>query len=253
MSTVDDVATELGLPTGDVLEACRTLDIVASSGASGLSSAEHRRLRATLHGHSALPPVVAGSTDPAPRAAPAPDPRTLQARAAELRDRRRTPRLSPRTVTRIAVYAFLLVAVIVAVVSLRDRAEGDDPGVRAFVEDDEGTCVDLDGGSGARVTTMPCEGPHDAELYAVVAVGDRELAGGPDDAYPGSEAVVAEAEAVCGNRFADYVGRPDGESSLDVVFLVPTAVTWELGDRTLVCLVEDPSAALIGSVAGTGR
>lgn len=250
MSTVDDVAAELGLPTGDVLEACRTLDIVASSGASGLSSAEHRRLRATLHGHSALPPVVAGSTDPAPRAAPA---RTLQARAAELRDRRRTPRLSPRTVTRIAVYAFLLVAVIVAVVSLRDRAEGDDPGMRAFVEDDEGTCVDLAGGSGARVTTVPCEDPHDAELYAVVTVGDRELAGGPDDAYPGSEAVVAEAEAVCSDRFADYVGRPDNESSLDVVFLVPTATTWELGDRTMVCLVEDPSADLIASVADTGR
>lgn len=237
MTTVDDVAGEVGLPATAVLDACGRLDIVASSGASGLSADEHRRLRAALDARPGLAPVVGGSTDPAPGAGSPPPDRPEPGRPR---------RLSPRTLTRIGLYTFLLVAVVVAVVTLRDRA--GDPAttaVQAFTDADEGTCVDLGTGS-PRLTPVDCQGPHDAELYEVA-----DLALG--DAFPGSEVVVAEAERMCAEPFARHVGRPYGESALAVVFLVPTRRTWAAGDRTVLCLVEDPAAPLVGIVAGADR
>jgi hypothetical protein len=247
VSTVDEVAGELGVASREVLDACRSLDIVASSGASGLSAAEHRRLRDAFGAATDLPPVVGGSVQPEPGAPPPADVRSLRARADELRVAPRRPRLTPRTATRVAVYAFLLVAVLVAVVTLRDRAEeGGGTGVQAFSGDDVGTCVDFGGASA--LAPVDCAEPHDAELYEVF-----DLDGGTAEPYPGQEAVVAEAERRCGDLFGEYVGRPYADSALDVVFLVPTRRTWDQGDRTVLCLVEDPSAPLVGSVAGTDR
>jgi len=254
MSTVDDVAGELGLPTTTVLDACRSLDIVASSGTSGLSADEHRRLRAELHAPADLAPVVPGSTDPSPRVGTVPGRRSPPARADDRRIGSRR-RLSPRTATRIAVYAFLVVAVVVAVVSVGGRADEGGTGVQAFSAADEGTCVDLAGEASSRLTPVECAEPHDAELYGVADLGraGTAMATGPDAPYPGQDLVVGEAERRCGARFAEHVGRPYAESALDVVFLVPTRRTWARGDRTVLCLVEDPAAPLVGSVAGADR
>lgn len=247
MSTVDDVAGELGVPSAAVLDACRSLDIVASSGSSGLSADEHRRLRTELHAPAHLPPVPSGSTDPSPAHGPAPDGRSLRVRAEELRTRPRRS-VSPRTATRLAVCAFLVVAVVVAVVSLGDRTDDGGMPVQAFTAADVGRCVDLDGAGASALAPVACAEPHDAELYEVF-----DLGGGPDARYPGQRSVVAEAEARCGERFAEHVGRPYADSDLDVALLVPTARTWALGDRTVLCLVEDPAAPLVGSVAGADR
>lgn len=254
MTTVEQVGIELGRSTAEVLGACRSLGIVASSGASGLSADEHARLRATLGAPADLPAPVAGSTSTSPGIAATPDDESLEARARALAGAGRRPRLQPRAVTRAAVWMFLVVAVVAAVVTLRDRADDGTavPAVQALTPADVGACVDLTG-SGGQVTVVDCDRPHDAELYAVVDVADAGLAGAEADAYPGRDAVIAAAEEECAARFEDHVGRAHAESSLDASFLVPTEGTWSIGDRSIACLVEDPGGPLVGIVAGTGR
>jgi hypothetical protein len=254
VTTVEQVGIELGRSTADVLGACRSLGIVASSGASGLSADEHVRLRAALGAPDDLPAPVAGSTSTSPGAAVTADDQSLEARAHALAGARRSRRLEPRTVTRAGIWLFLVVAVVAAVVTLRDRADDEAvvPAVQGLAPADVGACVDLSG-SGGQVTVVDCEEPHDAELYAVVDVAGVGLAGAEDAPYPGREAVIAVAEEVCTARFEPHVGRAHADSSLDASFLVPTEGTWSIGDRTIACLVEDPAGPLVGIVAGTGR
>jgi hypothetical protein len=255
VTTVEQVGIELGRRTAEVLAACRSLGIVASSGASGLSVDEQLRLREALGAPCDLDAPLAGSTSATPGGAEATTGGvSLEARAAALAGAGRRPRLQPRTVTRAGVWLFLVVAVAAAVVSLRDRADDETvvPAVQALTAADVGACVDLSG-TGGQVTVVDCGQPHDAELYAVVDVADVGLAGAPGDAYPGREAVIDVAEDTCADRFGAHVGRAHAESSLDASFLVPTDATWSIGDRTIACLVEDPSGPLVGIVAGTGR
>jgi len=221
MTSVADVAAEAGRSTAEVLDACRSLGIVASGAGSGLSADEHRRLRAAL-GADDLLPVVRGSTTERPGpAADAPHDGAADAPPAKRR-------LSPRTATRIGLAVFLVVAVVVAVVSLRGEAE------------DAGRCVDLAGDGPVEV---PCEGPHDAEV-----VGILEL---PDGTFPGEEGVPAAAEGPCRAALERRFTAEQGER-LELVLLVPTATSWARGDRTVTCLVEDPGGPLVGAVAGSG-
>lgn len=251
MTTVDDVADETGRPTPDVLSTCRDLGIVASSGGSGLSRDEHERLRVALGAPADLPAVDGGSTRPTPDAPADRDGRGLRERRDALRGEARRARVDPRKALRYAVYGFLVLAVGVAVASLagRDGEDGEEPAVLAFSAADEGACVDLDEGGGrSQVVIVECGNPHDAELYEVTTVDGDDT---PE--FPGGEALLEQARADCDRTFTEYVGRPYAESSLDVVFLVPTPQTWSVGDRSILCLVEDPSGRLVGSVRGLDR
>ena len=217
MTTVADVAAETGRSAGEVLDACRSLGIVAAAPTSGLSADEHQRVREAL-GAGDLPPVPRGSTSARPgpvrpHSAPGGPPAK--------------PRLSPRTATRIGLAVFLVVAVVVAVVSLRGEAE------------DAGRCVDLAGDGPVEV---PCEEPHDAEV-----VGVLEL---PDGDFPGEEGVLATAQRPCRAALEDRVA-PERRERLELVLLVPTGATWAQGDRTVSCLVEEPGGQLTGPVAGS--
>lgn len=218
MSTVADVAAEVGRSTAEVLGACRALGIVASGSASGLSAEEHRRLRDAL-GASDLPPPVRGSTSERP--APRPPRRPADAAAVKRR-------VSPRTVTRIGLGVFLVVAVVVSVVSLRGGDDAAD------------ACVDLADGGPVQV---PCEEPHDAEV-----VGMLEL---PDGTFPGEDGVRAAAEGPCRAAREQRVTARHRER-LELVLLVPTGESWGRGDRTVTCLVEGPDGPLVGPVAGSG-
>ncbi|HEX4902689.1 MAG TPA: septum formation family protein [Acidimicrobiales bacterium] len=212
------MAAETGRSPADVLDACRSLGIVATAATSGLSSDEHQRLRDAL-GAGDLPPAPRGSTSERPgRVRSRPDVDRPPAKR----------RLSARTTTRIGLAVFLVVAVVVAVVSLRGQAE------------DAGRCVDLGDGT---PTDVPCREPHDAEL-----VGVLEL---PDGAFPGEEGVLAAAEPPCRAALEQRVEESERDR-LELVLLVPTADTWARGDRTTTCLVEDPEGPLVGSVAGSG-
>ncbi len=79
------------------------------------------------------------------------------------------------------------------------------------------------------VPLVDCIEPHDNEVYAVVTV-DGEV-------FPGEEAIQAQADEVCLEAFDPFVGLDYESSALDFGWLVPTADSWEMGDRVVACFV----------------
>lgn len=240
MISVADVARELDRPQSDVLAACGDLDIVASSAASGLSSAEHRRLRAHFGGDDAvLGAVPRGSTDSDPGSSESAADAALGTWDTLLAERHAPPaadsvrlpfhkRVSARTVVRGTVLLFGVVAIGAALFGLNER--GTDPVDR---------CVDFTADQATR--SVPCAEPHDAEIVARFSLDDD-----PSTPHPGQASLVADAAERCPDP-ADL--QTDATDALAAVYLVPTPSRWDAGDRTVLCLVEDPTAPLVGSIA----
>ena len=116
-----------------------------------------------------------------------------------------------------------------------------------------GDCVDTIDGSAPEegITELPrrdCDEPHDAEVYLVE---DLPLDG---DEYPGVERVNAAVQEVClGDGFEAYVGVSYRDSIYGVSWLYPSDQSWDVGDRSAVCMVVSPSRApLTESVEGSG-
>jgi hypothetical protein len=81
------------------------------------------------------------------------------------------------------------------------------------------------------VPIVPCDQPHDNEVYAIF-----DLEGG--SAYPGDDVVQQQAGEGCLAEFEPFVGLDYQSSVLDASFLSPTEQGWvELGDREVVCYV----------------
>ncbi|MET0564878.1 MAG: septum formation family protein [Acidimicrobiia bacterium] len=94
------------------------------------------------------------------------------------------------------------------------------------------------------VPLVECSEPHDNEVYAIVAV-DGEV-------FPGEQAIQTRADESCLDAFDPFVGLDYESSALDFGWLVPTADSWELGDRVVACFVyrldlEKVSGTLQGS------
>jgi|FLYL01.1.fsa_nt_gi hypothetical protein len=116
---------------------------------------------------------------------------------------------------------------------------------------DVGTCFDDDGvfsGGDAEVSEVSdvpivdCAEPHDNEVYHVEVVGHP--------AFPGAEAMATQADEICWTAFEPFVGTDYLESELDFGWLIPTAESWERGDREVVCFLYRLDA---GKMTGTMR
>ncbi|MGF1668763.1 MAG: septum formation family protein [Acidimicrobiia bacterium] len=96
------------------------------------------------------------------------------------------------------------------------------------------------------VPDVPCEEPHDNEVFALVQYSG--------ETFPGAEAMQAEAADLCIGQFEAYVGLAYEESELDVYPLVPTQASWDNGDREIVCaLYALDLSELTGSMKGAAR
>lgn len=80
------------------------------------------------------------------------------------------------------------------------------------------------------IDTIPCDQPHDFEVFAQPQRAD-------DLDYPGETALFAWADENCIRRFEAYVGTPWEESAIWATNMVPTAESWENGDRTVTCML----------------
>ena len=98
--------------------------------------------------------------------------------------------------------------------------------------------------------SLPCDGPHRQEAYAVLAY--QQPAGVQGDAYPGDALLANYANAACAESFEPYVGVSYLNSSLYFTFLVPSARGWqESDDRSVICFVTTTGEELSSSVKGT--
>lgn len=260
VTTVEKVAMEVGATTQQVLDACGRVGVTAWSGQTPLDVNEAARVRAALGGPPAWTPPAGPAWGPTP-APPAP--------AAPPPSRGGLP-------VPLAVLLGLLIAGIVAVgFRVADDLVGGEDAGEAQLPDDRtllgeatlhettviagdiglGDCWNylsgpVDAGSATAVfDTVPCEGPHDAEVYASV-----EHPGGRGDPYPGDAVVDQYGFDQCLIRFDGFVGRSFETSGLDAVWSYPQEEAWLLGDRSVVCSVYSlDGQPLVGSMAGSGR
>jgi hypothetical protein len=150
---------------------------------------------------------------------------------------------------RVAVILGMTVAAVVLYAAVSSAALSVPTASVAALE--VGTC--LDGiHPGATVTadvTKPvdCGAAHDDEIVGVVS--DTEAG-----AYPGDAAVLAFANTPCLTAFGRYVGVDFEISSLDMITVTPTELSWARGDRQIACVATARDGGpLTGSVKGSAR
>jgi hypothetical protein len=121
------------------------------------------------------------------------------------------------------------------------------PGAGAVSTLQVGQCLNQPNSTTAieQVDVVPCEDPHDLEVFALVQL--------PDSAYPGDGGLSDVAQPACTERFAAYVGVEPANSALATGFLVPSQEGWDGGDREAVCLLYEPDARLTGSMRAMQR
>jgi hypothetical protein len=96
----------------------------------------------------------------------------------------------------------------------------------------------------ATAQLVPCGTPHTAEVFAFPALG-----GG---AFPGDESTMADADELCADAFATYVGVSIYDTTLNPSAFTPGQSAWNAGDHNATCIVFDASGDLVGSVKGLG-
>jgi hypothetical protein len=125
-----------------------------------------------------------------------------------------------------------------------------EPGVCVLAPSHEDVAVEL-----SEVATVPCEEPHQLEVFALVDFPERsdtdtEQAG---STFPGDALLKDFADGACAEQFAAYVGVDYRDSELFFTYLVPSARSWQAeDDRTVLCLITTTGEDLSQSVAGTG-
>ena len=130
-----------------------------------------------------------------------------------------------------------------------DGGRVDKAGASALFHLQTGECFHSSAGTAGRtvevkdVSSLPCAGAHDGEVFAVVA---HPAANGA--AYPGDEAVADFAAAECLQRFPAYTGASYDESDLEVASVRPDHDSWvDKGDREVACVLYQKGATLTGS------
>ena len=83
----------------------------------------------------------------------------------------------------------------------------------------------------SEVETVPCNQPHDNEVFLLV-----NAEGEADAPFPGNEALEAQAQEQCLAEFPRYVGLGLEESIYNYGHLLPSEETWANGDREIVCI-----------------
>jgi hypothetical protein len=146
----------------------------------------------------------------------------------------------------------LLLCLSVALVTACDNAErGDsgeivDGGALDVFSMQVGDCFqDSDDTEVADVKAVPCNQPHDNEVFFIFLAASGS--------WRGNDELEAEATQGCIEPFEAYVGSVYEESRLDYSWMTPTKSSWEQhGDREIVCLLYDFNyEKLTGSMKGS--
>ncbi len=106
-----------------------------------------------------------------------------------------------------------------------------------------GDCVEeLDiGRVGFTVPGVPCDEPHQAEVYSVF---DVTL----DGSWPGEADVVDEAEQRCLRDLEQQFPEVYADTEVDIFYLHPSEATWRTGDREVVCFTYYLDGQRTGSI-----
>lgn len=138
-------------------------------------------------------------------------------------------------------------ALLAACVATVDDVDEDVAATRGVFELETGMCFDVPEGVDplllVEVVVIDCDEPHDHEVYAHF---DLEAT---FPMFPGAATIESVAAERCARSFEEYVGEAYTASDLFARFIMPTAESWERGDRTAACYLFDPD----GQRTGTAR
>ncbi|HYH51728.1 MAG TPA: septum formation family protein [Acidimicrobiia bacterium] len=125
----------------------------------------------------------------------------------------------------------------------------DEAGASTLFQLRTGECFTSAAGTSGRtvelddVTTLPCTGVHDGEVFAVAT-----HPAGKDDPYPGDDAVADFAAAECLQQFPGYTGSTYDDSDLEVASVRPDEDSWnDKDDRAVACVLYQKGEKLTGS------
>jgi Domain of unknown function (DUF4190)/Septum formation len=106
-----------------------------------------------------------------------------------------------------------------------------------------GDCFDNPAGAKRvdMVTAIPCDQPHNAQIYAKFKLT------GSDFSYPGAAVVERRARSGCNARIGT-VNKSMTTSEMTVRILLPEQTSWAAGQRTVSCMVVNPTATLTTSL-----
>ncbi len=94
----------------------------------------------------------------------------------------------------------------------------------------------------SEITLTDCDDPHDNEVYAF---GLYPADDGAD--FPAEEDLEEFADNFCFEEFEEYVGIPYSDSIYYYTYFQPTEMSWEDGDREIVCILYDQDGQMEGS------
>lgn len=96
----------------------------------------------------------------------------------------------------------------------------------------------------AEVTLRPCRGPHELQVFA-----SRQVSG----SYPDQEDLLDDTTMWCVSQFRGFVGIDYEDSIYFITQLVPSAESWNDGDREVLCLLTTAGGASTGTALNTQR
>jgi Domain of unknown function (DUF4190)/Septum formation len=91
------------------------------------------------------------------------------------------------------------------------------------------------------VTAIPCNQAHNAQIYAKFNLA------GSDQSYPGTAVVTRLASSTCSARTGS-LDKSKVTNSMTLRFLFPDADAWLNGERTVACMITNPTANLTSSL-----
>jgi hypothetical protein len=106
----------------------------------------------------------------------------------------------------------------------------------------EGDCFDNPtSGSVTTVTAIPCDQAHNAQVFAQFDAMNAST-------YPGSSALQAEATHGCNADITGNVDKAKVPATMTIRFIFPLQGSWNLGHRTVSCLLVNPTSNLTSSL-----
>lgn len=82
------------------------------------------------------------------------------------------------------------------------------------------------------VSAIPCDQPHDFEVYA-----ESDQLFYRQSVRPDEEEILERANRFCGVEFENFVGVNLQSSIFTYYYFYPTKKSWNQGDRTISCLL----------------
>jgi hypothetical protein len=155
------------------------------------------------------------------------------------------------------VLVVILPVIVVAAIAWEGRSDGGEVVESGLVDAFSlavGDCIEWPGSEETyefdEIGVLPCDQPHDAEVYAVASYPL-----GPDAGYPGDDVIGDWSVDTCHAAFAGYTGQSYEEAEdLEFTFFTPTEAGWNSqDDRVVQCLVfRVDEAKISGSVRPRG-